>query len=255
MCKEAFWGTLLPFFGTCLGSALVFCYRGKVSNSVNSALCGLAAGIMTAAAVWSLLIPAIERSSKFGVFSFLPSVVGFWAGVILLLVCDKLLGRFTKEGEYEAKNRNSLSFFAVTLHNIPEGMAVGMVWTAYIMDNKAVSFSSALALCLGVAIQNIPEGAIVSMPFRAEGKGKVRSFLFGVFSGMVEPVGAVVTILATSFISSQLPFLLAAAAGAMIYVTADKLIIEMRGEDDGKKGMYFYTAGFTLMMALDVALG
>ena len=246
---------MLPLAGTCIGSALVLFIRKSVGEGLNSILSGFAAGIMTAASVWSLLIPSIEKSGHLGPYSFLPPVAGLWSGVVVIMLSDKLIDYMLRQSDKNSPKDKSLSILAVTLHNIPEGMAVGAIWAANKADEASVSASCALALCLGVAIQNIPEGAIVSMPFYATGKSRLKSFVFGMLSGVVEPVGALFTLVATTFVNTFLPFFLSAAAGAMIYVVADNLIPEMRAGESRVKGMISYVSGFSIMMALDVALG
>lgn len=249
--NQIFLGIMLPLFGTCFGAACVFFMKKSINESLNSILSGFAAGIMTAASVWSLLIPSIERSAHMGSCSFLPPVLGLWSGVAVIMLCEKLLNYISDKSE----SSKSLSILAVTLHNIPEGMAVGAIWAACEADSTNVPVSCAMALSLGVAIQNIPEGAIVSLPFYAQGKGRMKSFFNGTLSGVVEPVGALFTLIATSFINAFLPIFLSAAAGAMIYVVADNLIPEMRAGENKIKGMISYVLGFTIMMALDVSLG
>lgn len=246
---QTLFGVMLPLFGTCIGSAFVFFVKKNINESFNCILSGFAAGVMTAASVWSLLIPSIEKSEYLGEYSFLPPVVGLWSGVAIIMLSDKLIGYI-----YEVSNDKNLTILAVTLHNIPEGMAVGAVWAACEADSVGVSVTCALALSLGVAVQNIPEGAIVSMPFYVQGKSRIKSFIYGTLSGIVEPIGAIVTLVATSFINAFLPFFLSAAAGAMIYVVADNLIPEMRAGKSSVKGMISYIAGFSVMMALDVSL-
>ncbi len=255
MSGEVLLCMFVPFIGTSLGSTFVFFLKNKLSDSMNRIFSGFAAGIMTAAAVFSLLIPAIENSIEFGKMAFLPSVIGFWIGTAILIIFDSVLTKITRNKDAKTQNCHNMSFFAVTLHNIPEGMAVGMVCAAAIFQPGKVISSSVIALCVGVAIQNIPEGAIISMPFYSHGKSKSESFLLGVISGAVEPIGAFIAFIAASFVSSFMPLLLSMAAGAMFYVTADRLIYEMKGDGKSKKGIISFTLGFTVMMALDIALG
>lgn len=252
---QSFLGIMLPLFGTCIGASFVFFMKKSINNSMNSILSGFAAGIMTAASVWSLLIPSIERSESFGSYGFVVPVIGLWSGVVIIMLCEKLVDHMAEKNKNESAENKSLQILAVTLHNIPEGMAVGAIWAANMSDSTAVPVSCAFALCLGVAIQNIPEGAIVSMPFYAQGKSRLRSFFYGSLSGAVEPVGALITLTATAFINAFLPLFLSAAAGAMLYVVADELVPEMRAGDNKINGMISYILGFSIMMALDVSLG
>lgn len=257
---EAFWGILIPFLGTSLGAACVFFMKKSFSDAVQRALNGFAAGVMVAASVWSLLIPAIECSSAMGSFSFVPAVAGFWAGILFLLALDHIIPHLhAKSGQAEGPKsrlgRSAMMVLAVTLHNIPEGMAVGVVYAGFLSGDAQITSAGALALSLGIAIQNFPEGAIISMPLRAEGMTKGRAFLDGVLSGVVEPVGAVITLLASRLIIPALPYLLSFAAGAMIYVVVEELIPEMSQGSHSNIGTVFFAAGFSVMMMLDVALG
>lgn len=260
MSREITQGILLPFWGTSLGAACVFFLRGALHRGLQRALTGFAAGVMTAASVWSLLLPAIEQSGGYGRLSFLPSLIGFWIGILFLM----LLGRITPhlhmfsekaEGPPSRLSRTAMMALAVILHNIPEGMAVGAVFAGYLSGSSGISIAGALTLSLGIAIQNFPEGAIISMPLRAEGMGTGRSFLWGIFSGAVEPVAAVLTILAARFFVPILPYFLSFAAGAMIYVVVEELIPEMSEGTHSDLGTLFFAVGFSVMMALDVALG
>ena len=257
---QVFWGILIPFLGTSLGTACVFFMKKTLGEGVQRALTGFAAGVMVAASVWSLLIPAIEQSSSMGSWSFVPAAAGFWAGVVFLLALDHIsphLHRNSKqaEGPRSRLGRTTMMVLAVTLHNIPEGMAVGVVYASYLSGNAQITAAGALALSLGIAIQNFPEGAIISMPLRAEGEGKGRAFLGGVLSGVVEPLGAVLTILAARHIVPALPYLLSFAAGAMLYVVVEELIPEMSQGKHSNLGTVFFAVGFSVMMILDVALG
>ena len=252
---QSFLGIMLPLFGTCIGASFVFFLKKSINNSMNSILSGFAAGIMTAASVWSLLLPSSERSESFGCYSFLPPVIGLWSGVVIIMLCEKLVDHMAEKNKNESVENKSLQILAVTLHNIPEGMAVGAIWAANMSDSTGVPVSCAFALCLGGAIQNLPEGAIVSMPFYAQGKSRLRSFFYGSLSGAVEPAGALITLTATAFINAFLPLFLSAAAGAMLYVVADELVPEMRAGDKKISGMISYVLGFSIMMALDVSLG
>ncbi|MBQ4321043.1 MAG: ZIP family metal transporter [Oscillospiraceae bacterium] len=236
---------LLPFIGTALGSGAVFFLRGEMDRRVQRALSGFAAGVMTAASVWSLILPAIERSAALGAFSFFPALSGVWAGVLFLLLLDRAAPRF--------KTGGSMLAFAVTLHNLPEGMAVGAVIAGWLYGEG--SFAAVFAFSLGIALQNLPEGAIISMPLRSCGETRLRAFGKGVRSGIVEPMGAVVTVLLSGALVPVLPYVLCFAAGAMLYVVAEELIPEMKEGEPGVLGTVCFTLGFTLMMTMDVALG
>ena len=257
---EAVYGILIPFLGTSLGAACVFFMKQSLSDRLQRSLTGFAAGVMVAASVWSLLIPSIEQSAALGVFAFVPAAVGFWAGILFLLALDHIIPHLHQnsgqaEGPKSRLQRTTMMVLAVTLHNIPEGMAVGVVYAGYLSGSAQITAAGALALSLGIAIQNFPEGAIISMPLRAEGMGKGRAFWGGVLSGVVEPVGAVLTILAARHIVPALPYLLSFAAGAMLYVVVEELIPEMSQGDHSNIGTFFFAVGFSVMMILDVALG
>ena len=257
---ETFLGILIPFLGTALGAACVFFMKKSLGDLVQRSLAGFAAGVMVAASIWSLLIPAIEQSNDLGKLSFLPAFSGFWFGILFLLVLDHLIphlhvGSEQAEGPKTKLGRTTMMVLAVTLHNIPEGMAVGVMYAGFLEGNAQITAASALALSLGIAIQNFPEGAIISMPLRAEGESKGRAFWGGVLSGVVEPIGAVVTILAAQLVIPALPYLLSFAAGAMLYVVVEELIPEMSQGKHSNLGTVFFAAGFSVMMVLDVALG
>ena len=257
---EAFYGILIPFLGTSLGAACVFFMRKTLSERVQRALTGFAAGVMVAASVWSLLIPAIEQVAWMGKLAFLPAFVGFWIGILFLLGLDHLIPHLharsnQTEGPKSRLQKTTMMVLAVTLHNIPEGMAVGVVYAGLLSGTAQITAAGALALSLGIAIQNLPEGAIISMPLRAEGESKGRAFLSGVLSGVVEPIGAVLTILGASLIVPALPYLLSFAAGAMLYVVVEELIPEMSQGKHSNLGTLAFAAGFSIMMALDMALG
>ena len=257
---ETFLGILIPFLGTTLGSSCVFFMKNTFSDLIQRSLAGFAAGVMVAASIWSLLIPAIEQSESMGKLSFLPAFIGFWSGVLFLLLLDRLIphlhvGSEQAEGPKSKLGRTTMMMLAVTLHNIPEGMAVGVVYAGFLSGNTQITAASALALSLGIAIQNFPEGAIISMPLRAEGEKKSKAFLGGVISGVVEPIGAVLTIVAAQFIIPALPYLLSFAAGAMLYVVVEELIPEMSQGRHSNLGTVFFAVGFSVMMVLDVALG
>ena len=260
MNLEIFRGILIPFLGTTLGAACVFFMKRSLSSSIQRALTGFAAGIMTAASVWSLLIPAMEQCASMGKLAFLPAAVGFLVGIFFLLGLDHLIPHLhmnssEAEGPKSKLKKTTMLVLAVTLHNIPEGMAVGVVYAGWASGNMSISAAAALALSVGIAIQNFPEGAIISMPLRAEGMGKGKAFLYGTLSGVVEPIGAVLTVLAAGLVLPILPYLLSFAAGAMIYVVVEELIPEMSQGEHSDLGTIFFAVGFTVMMSLDVALG
>ena len=257
---ETFLGIMIPFLGTTLGAACVFFMKRSLGDLVQRSLAGFAAGVMVAASIWSLLIPAIEQSEGMGKLSFLPAFIGLWVGVLFLLLLDRLIphlhvGSEQAEGPKSKLGRTTMMVLAVTLHNIPEGMAVGVVYAGFLAGNTQITAASALVLSLGIAIQNFPEGAIISMPLRAEGEGKGRAFLGGVLSGIVEPIGAVLTLLAAQLVIPALPYLLSFAAGAMLYVVVEELIPEMSQGRHSNLGTVFFAVGFSVMMVLDVALG
>ena len=257
---ETFLGIMIPFLGTTLGASCVFFMKKTLSDLIQRSLAGFAAGVMVAASIWSLLIPAIEQSEGMGKLSFLPAFIGFWVGVLFLLLLDHLIphlhiGSDKAEGPKSKLGRTTMMVLAVTLHNIPEGMAVGVVYAGFLSGNTQITAASALALSLGIAIQNFPEGAIISMPLRAEGESKSKAFLGGVLSGVVEPIGAVLTLLAAQLVIPALPYLLSFAAGAMLYVVVEELIPEMSQGRHSNLGTVFFAVGFSVMMVLDVALG
>ena len=260
MIQDAFWGILIPFLGTSLGAGCVFFLKKSLSDGIQRALTGLAAGVMVAASVWSLLIPAMEQAADLGRLAFFPAAVGFWLGILFLLLLDHLIPHLHQnslqaEGPKSQLQRTTMMVLAVTLHNIPEGMAVGVVYAGYLAGTAQITAAGALALSLGIAIQNFPEGAIISMPLRAEGMKKGRAFWGGVLSGIVEPIGAVLTILAAGIVVPALPYLLSFAAGAMLYVVVEELIPEMSQGQHSNVGTVFFAVGFSVMMVLDVALG
>ena len=259
MNASTIWGTLIPFIGTSLGAAMVFVLRRDISASLQKILTGFAAGVMVAASFWSLLQPALESSAHMGTMSFLPAAIGFLVGVGFLLLLDEITPHMhfnnQDEGPKSGLKRTTKLILAVTLHNIPEGMAVGVVYAGFLSGNAGITSAGALALALGIAIQNFPEGAIVSMPLKAEGMKKGKTFLFGVLSGIVEPIAAVVTILAAGAVVPIMPYLLAFAAGARMYVVVEELIPEMSEGKHSNWGTIAFSLGFVLMMVLDVALG
>ncbi|MCR5707363.1 MAG: ZIP family metal transporter [Ruminococcus sp.] len=260
MKTEILSGLLIPFLGTSLGAACVFFMKHDLSRAVQRVLTGFAAGVMTAASIWSLIIPAMEMSEDKGKLAFLPAAIGFWCGILFLLLLDTLIPHLhmnaeKAEGVPSKLARTTMMVLAVTLHNIPEGMAVGIVYAGFLSGSAEMSAGGALALALGIAIQNFPEGAIISMPLHAEGKSKGKAFADGVLSGAVEPVGAALTILFAGLFLPVMPYLLSFAAGAMIYVVVEELIPEMSEGEHSNIGVIMFSVGFTLMMILDVALG
>lgn len=253
-------GILMPFIGTALGSACVLFMKDKLNIVLQRALIGFAAGVMAAASVWSLLVPAIEQSQDMGKWGFVPAVIGFWLGILFLLFLDRTIPHLhlnsdKAEGMESSLQKTTMLVLAVTLHNLPEGMAVGVVYAGWLSHNVQITLTAALALALGIAIQNFPEGAIISMPLHAEGMSKKKAFLYGTLSGAVELIGAALTILAADLVTPLLPYLLSFAAGAMIYVVVEELIPEMSEGNHSNLGTVLFAVGFTIMMALDVALG
>ncbi len=257
--KTVVLGLLLPFVGTTLGAACVFLLRQQLSLTLQRALLGFAAGVMMAASIWSLLLPAIEQSAALGRGAFLPAVVGFWAGVLFLLLLDHLIPHLHRqadqtEGPPNRLARTTMIVLAVTLHNIPEGMAVGVVYAGLLTGSAEITAGGALALALGIAIQNFPEGAVISMPLHAEGKSRGRAFGYGVLSGAVEPLFGAAAVLAAEWLALVMPCLLSFTAGAMIYAVVEEVIPEMSAGRHSNIGVILFAAGFTLMLALDVAL-
>lgn len=255
---DTFWGLLIPFLGTSLGAACVFFMWGEMNRGVQRGLTGFAAGVMVAASIWSLLIPALDECEPMGRWAFLPPVIGF--GMVFLLLLDHVIPHLhmnasEAEGPKSHLVRTTMLVLAVTLHNIPEGMAVGVVYAGFLSGHESITAASAMALSLGIAIQNFPEGAIISMPLKSAGMGHWKSFAGGVLSGIVEPIGAVATILLTSMVVPMMPYLLSFAAGAMMYVVVEELIPEMSAGEHSDVGVISFAVGFMLMMALDVALG
>ena len=257
---SVFYGILIPFLGTSFGAACVFFMKKEMGDRLQRMLTGFAAGVMVAASIWSLLITAMEQVGDMGKLAFVPAVAGFWCGILFLLLLDHIIPHLHRnsqraEGPRSQLKRTTMLVLAVTLHNIPEGMAVGVVYAGYLAGNTQISAAAAMALSLGIAIRNFPEGAIISMPLRAEGTGKPKAFLGGVLSGIVEPIGAILTILAAGLIVPALPYLLSFAAGAMLYVVVEELIPEMSQGEHSDVGTIFFAVGFSVMMMLDVALG
>ena len=260
MIQDAFWGILIPFLGTSLGAGCVFFLKNSLRDGIQRALTGFAAGVMVAASVWSLLIPAMEQAADLGRLAFFPAAVGFWLGILFLLLLDHLIPHLHQnslqaEGPKSQLQRTTMMVLAVTLHNIPEGMAVGVVYAGYLAGTAQITAAGALALSLGIAIQNFPEGAIISMPLRAEGMKKGRAFWGGVLSGIVEPIFGIAVVLVSGLITPFMPWMLAFAAGAMIYVVVEELIPEAHLGEHSNVGTLGVIAGFVLMMVLDVALG
>ena len=252
-------GIAIPFIGTALGSACVFFMKKELSRAVQRALTGFAGGVMVAAAIWSLLIPAMNQCADNGRWAFLPAFIGFWLGILFLLLLDKIIPHLhmnaeEAEGLKSKAKKTTMMVLAVTLHNIPEGMAVGVVFAGLLSGSAEITMGGALALAIGIAIQNFPEGAIISMPLHAQGKTKGKAFLDGALSGAVEPIGAVLTVLFAGLFVPAMPYLLSFAAGAMIYVVVEELIPEMSAGEHSNIGVVMFALGFTLMMALDVAL-
>lgn len=253
-------GLLLPFIGTTLGAACVYLLKDKLNNRLEKFLLGFASGVMIAASIWSLLIPSMDMAEQEGIITWLPAALGFILGVLFLLLLDYIVPHLHKDATKEEGPKSKLSkiaklVLAVTLHNIPEGMAVGVVFAGIISGNTTITISGAIALSIGIAIQNFPEGAIISLPLKAEGKSKNKAFLYGTLSGIVEPIGAILTILLASVITPTLPYLLAFAAGAMIYVVIEELIPDAKTGNHSNLTVIGVTFGFVLMMILDVALG
>ncbi len=253
-------GIAIPFLGTSLGAACVYFMKENLSDRVQRFLTGFAAGVMVAASIFSLLIPSLEDAEELGKLFFLPAAVGFWLGILFLLLIDYLtphLHRYADapEGPHSHLGNRALMMLAVTIHNIPEGMAVGVVYAGTLNGISGITLSSAAALSLGIAIQNFPEGAIISMPMYSEGGSKNKSFLYGVLSGAVEPAAAVITVLLSEMMIPLMPYLLSFAAGAMLYVVVEELIPEMSHGEHSNTGVLAFAAGFSLMMVLDVALG
>ena len=246
---------LLPFLGTSLGAGGVFFLKEKLNLMLQRFLTGFAAGVMVAASVWSLLVPAMEQAGDMDRWAFLPAVIGFWLGILFLLVLDRAIPHLHQnsdrpEGPHTRLKRTTMLVLAVTLHNIPEGMAVGVVLAGWMAGNDTITATATLALSIGIAIQNFPEGAIISMPLRGEGMGKGRAFLYGILSGTAEPLAAILTIWAAGLVLPALPYLLSFAAGAMIYVVVEELIPEASAGEHSNLGTLFFAAGFTIMLAL-----
>ena len=253
-------GLLIPFLGTTLGSAMVFLMKNKMNKMLEKLLLGFASGVMIAASVWSLLIPSIDMAESQGKNAWIPAAIGFLLGMIFLLILDSIiphlhLNNDKPEGIKAKLKKTTMLVLAVTLHNIPEGMAVGVTFAGALIGNTGITMAGAFALAIGIAIQNFPEGAIISMPLRAEGTTKARAFLYGTLSGIVEPIGAIITILLTRAVVPVLPYFLSFAAGAMIFVVVEELIPESQAGEHSNIGTVGVAIGFVIMMILDVALG
>lgn len=257
---QIFIGIMLPFFGTALGAACVFLFRRELRPSLQKSFLGFASGVMVAASVWSLLIPAMDMSETMGKFAFVPAAAGFLLGIAFLLFMDKAvphlhMGSEQSEGPRVALKKTTMLVLAVTLHNIPEGLSAGAVFAGVLAQNSTVTLAGAFALSIGIAIQNFPEGAIISLPLRSEGMGRGHSFLCGALSGIVEPIAAGLTLLLAAYVQPILPYLLSFSAGAMIYVVVEELIPEASEGEHSNIGTITFALGFVLMMVLDVALG
>ena len=255
-------GLLIPFVGTSLGAACVFFMKNNMKEMTTRALTGFAAGVMVAASIWSLLIPSMEQtqSQGMGKMAFLPAFIGFWIGILFLLFLDNSVPHLhmnssSSEGPKSSLGKTQMMVLAVTIHNIPEGMAVGVVYAGYLLGNSQITLMGALALSIGIAIQNFPEGAIISMPLCTKGMPKGKAFVYGVLSGAVEPVASVFTLWAASLVVPVLPYFLSFAAGAMLYVVVEELVPKMSVGETTNIGIFMFAAGFSLMMILDVALG
>ena len=251
---------LIPFLGTTLGSAMVFFMKNKINNKIEKLLLGFASGVMISASIWSLLQPSIEMTAEQGKIAWIPAAIGFLLGVVFLLVLDSIIPHLhlntdKPEGMKAKLKKTTMMILAVTLHNIPEGMTVGVAFAGAMAQNTGITVAGAMALAIGIAIQNFPEGAIISMPLKGEGSSKGKAFLYGMLSGIVEPIGAIITILLTSLVVPILPYLLSFAAGAMIYVVVEELIPESQEGEHSNIGTIGVAIGFVIMMILDVALG
>ena len=257
---QVVYGLLIPFLGTTLGAGMVFFLKNNIKQSVEKLLLGFASGVMIAASIWSLLMPAIEMSEEQGKIGWLAPAVGFLLGMLFLLVLDSIiphmhLDKEKPEGVKSKLKKTTMLVLAVTLHNIPEGMAVGVTFAGALLGNSGITMTGAMALAIGIAIQNFPEGAIISMPLKSEGVSKGKAFLYGAISGIVEPIAAIITILLTELVVPILPYLLSFAAGAMIYVVVEELIPESQMGKHSNIGTVGVALGFVIMMILDVALG
>ena len=258
--KQILIGLLIPFLGTTLGASLVFFMKDKLNKKVEKLLLGFASGVMIAASIWSLIIPSINMAEEQGKIAWIPASIGFLLGIVFLLTLDSIiphlhLGSEKPEGVKSKLKKTTMMVFALTLHNIPEGMAVGVTFAGALSNNVGITAVAALALTIGMAIQNFPEGAIVAMPLRTEGESRTKAFLYGALSGIVEPIGAILTILLANTLTPFLPYFLSFAAGAMIYVVVEELIPESQTGEHSNIGTIGVAIGFVIMMILDVALG
>lgn len=257
---DVFLGLAIPFLGTTLGSGMVFLMKNKINIKIEKLLLGFASGVMIAASVWSLLIPSIDMAKTQNVIDWIPATIGFLLGIVFLLILDSIIPHLhlhtdKPEGLKAKIEKTTMMVLAVTLHNIPEGMAVGVVFAGAIAHNTGITMAGAIALAIGIAIQNFPEGAIISMPLKSEGMSKLKAFMYGTLSGLVEPIGALLTIALTNLVVPILPYFLSFAAGAMIYVVVEELIPEAQNGEHSNISTIGVAIGFVIMMILDVALG
>lgn len=257
---DVFWGLAIPFLGTTLGSAMVFFMKNKINNKIEKLLLGFASGVMIAASIWSLLIPSIDMAEEQGVIAWIPATIGFLLGIFFLLILDTIIPHLhlnsnEPEGMKSKLKKTTMMVLAVTLHNIPEGMAVGVVFAGAVSENTGITMAGAFTLAIGIAIQNFPEGAIISMPLKSEGISKLKAFWYGTLSGIVEPIGAVLTIALTNLVVPILPYFLSFAAGAMIYVVVEELIPSAQTGEHSNISTIGLAIGFVIMMILDVVLG
>lgn len=255
-----FWGLMIPFLGTSLGAACVFFMKKDLKPLVQKGFLGFASGVMVAASVWSLLIPAMEMSQKMKKFAFIPAAAGFFLGIGFLLLMDRAvphlhMGSEKAEGPKTQLKKTTMLVLAVTLHNIPEGLSAGAVFAGVLSGNESVTMAGAVALCAGIAIQNFPEGAVISLPLRGEGTGRGKAFFYGVLSGVVEPLAGGLTLVFARYVNPALPYLLSFAAGAMIYVVVEELIPEANEGEHSNVGTVTFAVGFVVMMTLDVVFG
>lgn len=251
---------MIPFVGTTLGAGCVFFVKGKLSMRLQRIFTGFAAGVMVAASIWSLLLPSLENAGHMGKLAFVPATVGFWIGVVFLAAMDKAVPHLhvnsdTAEGPKSKFQKTTMMILALVLHNIPEGMAVGVVYAGAMMQEADITVTAALILSLGIAIQNFPEGAIISIPLHGEGMKKSKAFTYGMLSGLVEPLAAIITIMVAEFVVPTLPYMLGFAAGAMIYVVVEELIPEMSEGEHSHLGTFMFMLGFSVMMIMDIVLG
>ena len=253
---EIIYGLAIPFIGTTLGAAMVFLMKNTINQKIEKLLLGVASGVMIAASVWSLIMPSIEMAEAQGTITWIPASVGFLLGITFLIVIDRITIHLNQKKQKEDKiTKTTKMALAVTLHNIPEGMAIGVAFAGAIAQNTGITMAAAVALAIGIGIQNFPEGAIISMPLKNEGKSKIKAFIYGMLSGIVEPIAIIITIAISSLIVPVLPYFLSFAAGAMIYVVVKEIIPETQEGKPSNLGVIGVAIGFTIMMILDVALG